>query len=284
MKKEFRKCLSKCFYGLCWLSTALAVLLLVVLIFSVVKNGMKYLNVTFLTSFPSRIAQNAGIYSALVGSFYLMGLTALISIPLGIGASLYLEEFARKTKLNAFIQLNISNLAGVPSIVYGMLGLVIFVRLMALERSLISGALTMSLLVLPVIIMASQEALKAIPNSIRFAALALGVSKWQMVRDHILPAAIPGMMTGTILALSRAVGETAPLIMIGAMSFVAFTPKSLKDPFTALPIQIYNWASRPNIEFAYLSASAIIVLMVFLIFLNAMAMWLRQKFSTKVRW
>lgn len=269
------------FQYLCLACVGVGIVLLIILLFSVVMQGWSYISADFFNNFPSRFAKKAGIKSALYGSLWLIVLTSLISVPVGVASSIYLEEFAKKNKFTDFIRLNIANLAGVPSIVYGMLGLVIFVRGFGLQRSVISGALTMSLLILPTIIIASSEALKAVPNSIRYAALALGSTRWQMVRDHILPASVPGMMTGTILGLSRAVGETAPLIMIGALTYVAFVPKSIHDPFAVLPIQIFNWASRPQIEFHYLAAAGIIVLLVFLLTMNALAIWIRHKFEKR---
>jgi len=211
-------------------------------------------------------------------------LTATFSIPVGIGAGIYLEEFAKRNWLSRFIQLNISNLAGVPSIVYGMLGLVIFVRGISLGRSVLSGALTMSLLVLPTIVIAAQEALKSVPNSIRLASFALGGTRWQTVRDHVLPSALPGILTGVILALSRAMGETAPLIMIGALTYVAFIPTGPMDAFTALPIQIFNWASRPQPGFHAIAAAGIIVLLAVLLSMNALAIILRIRYQGKSRW
>ncbi len=274
-----RKLVGKVSLLVCVASTLFGIVLLGVLLIDIVRDGYAYLDSQFLTSFPSRFPARAGIKSALWGSTWLIGCTALFSIPVGVGASIYLEEFAARNWFTRFIQLNIANLAAVPSIVYGMLGLVIFVRWLNLERSVISGALTMSLLILPTIIIASQEALKAIPDSIRFAALALGSSRWQMVRDHILPSAFPGMMTGVILAMSRAIGETAPLIMIGALTYVAFVPERLSDPFTALPIQIFNWASRPQHEFHNIAAAGIIVLLLLLLTMNAVAILSRNHFE-----
>jgi phosphate transport system permease protein len=211
-----------------------------------------------------------------------MGLVALIAFPLGVAAAVYLEEYAARSWVQSVIQTNIANLAGVPSIVYGILGLAVFVRWMfALTggRSVLSGALTISLLVLPVIIIAGQEAIRAVPGSIREASYGLGATRWQTVRHHVLPNALPGIMTGTILALSRAIGETAPLIMMGALTFIAFVPEGPRDAFTVLPIQIFNWASRPQDEFRNLAAAAIIVLLVLLLSMNALAIWLRNKYQ-----
>lgn len=272
------------FSKVCAMSAFLGVVLLAVLLFSVAKDGWHQLDFAFLNSFPSRFPARAGLKSALWGTIWMIGFTALFSLPLGVGASIYLQEFAPSNRLTRFIQLNIANLAGVPSIVYGMLGLVIFVRWMALDRSVIAGSLTMTLLILPIIIMASQEALKAVPDSIRHAALALGATRWQMVRHHILPASIPGIMTGTILAMSRAIGETAPLIMIGALTYVAFVPERPSDPFTVLPIQIFNWASRPQHEFHELAAAGIVVLLAVLLTMNALAIFIRHRYQRGLKW
>lgn len=272
------------FRAACFASTVAALIMLAVLVWDAFKDGLPWLDWQFLNSFPSRFPEKAGIKSALWGSVWLMVLTALFAIPLGVGAAIYLEEYARKSRLTTIIETNISNLAGVPSIVYGLLGLALFVRALQLERSVLSGALTMALLVLPIIIVASQEAILAVPNSIREASYALGATKWQTVRHHVLTNALPGILTGTILALSRAIGEAAPLIMIGALTFVAFVPESPLDPFTVLPIQIFNWVSRPQEAFHYLAAAGIIVLLVFLLTMNAAAIYIRNKYQKHLRW
>jgi phosphate transport system permease protein len=222
------------------------------------------------------------VKSAFWGTLWLMGLTAIFCIPIGIGAAIWLEEYAGRGILVRVIQTNIANLAGVPSIVYGILGLAVFVRALQLERSIIAGALTMTLLVLPIVIISAQEALRAVPPSIREGSLALGATRWQTIRSQVLPAAVPGMMTGIILALSRAIGETAPLIMIGALTYIAFTPASLNDPFTVLPIQIFNWVSDSRTAFHDLAAGAIIVLLVILLSMNALAVFLRARY--RIRW
>jgi phosphate transport system permease protein len=271
------------FKKLCALVTWSSVLLLAVLLFQVSVDGFSWIDWQFITSFPSRFPERAGIKSALVGTFWLIGLIAIISIPIGVSSALYLEEFAKPGKLSKFIEVNISNLAGVPSIVYGILGLAIFVRFFALERSLLSGALTMSLLVLPVIIIASREAIRTVPMSIRLGAYSLGATRWQTAWAHVLPASFPGIMTGVILALSRAIGETAPLIMIGALTFVAFLPEGPMDSFTAMPIQIYNWISRPQQEFHELAAAGIIVLLVVLLLMNATAIYIRNKTERRLK-
>lgn len=265
------------FARLCATVTWSSVFLLGVLLYQVSVDGLGWIDWQFISSFPSRFPERAGIKSALVGTLWLIGLIAVISIPIGVSSALYLEEFAKPGKINKFIEVNISNLAGVPSIVYGILGLAIFVRFFALERSLLSGALTMSLLILPVIIIASREAIRTVPMSVRHAAYSLGATRWQTAWAHVLPASFPGIMTGVILALSRAIGETAPLIMIGALTFVAFLPAGPMDSFTAMPIQIYNWISRPQQEFHDLAAAGIIVLLAALLIMNATAIYIRNK-------
>ena len=257
--------------------TWLGVVLLAILLARVARQGFGWLDLEFLSSFPSRFPEKAGILSALAGTLWLIGLTALISVPVGVAAAVYLEEFSRAGRLKTFIEINIANLAGVPSIVYGILGLAVFVRGLALGRSVLAGALTMSLLILPVIIIASREAIKAVPQSLRQGAMALGSTRWQTVRHHVLPSALPGMLTGVILALSRAIGETAPLIMIGALTYIAFTPEGPMDDFTALPIQIFNWTARPQKDFHSLAAAGIIVLLVVLLIMNAAAVLIRYR-------
>lgn len=274
---------AKLFSMFCGMVTWSGVLLLAILLYQVSIDGFRWLDWQFIDSFPSRFPERAGIKSALVGTIWLISLVALISIPVGVSTALYLEEFAGKSKISKIIEVNIANLAGVPSIVYGILGLAIFVRYMALERSLVSGALTMSLLILPVIIIASREAIKTVPMSIRYAAYSLGATKWQTAWAHVLPASFPGIMTGVILALSRAIGETAPLIMIGALTFVAFLPEGPMDSFTALPIQIYNWVSRPQQEFHELAAAGIIILLTVLLLMNATAIYIRNKTERRLK-
>ena len=269
---------------LCGISTIIALIVLALLLWDVWNDGHSWINLGFITNFPSRFAERAGIKSAIWGTIWLMILVTLISFPLGIGAAIHLQEYARKTRLTNIIEINISNLAGVPSIVYGILGLALFVRTLQLDRSILSGALTMSLLILPIIIISSQEAIRAIPTSIREASYALGATKWQTIRNHVLPYALPGILTGNILAISRAIGETAPLIMIGALTFIAFTPISLNDPFTAMPIQIFNWISRPQEEFHFIAAAGIIVLLVFLLTMNAAAILIRNKYQKYQKW
>ncbi len=234
----------------------------------------------FLSSFPSRKPAEAGIFSAVTGTLYMMVITAAVAFPLGVGAALYLEEYARRNWFSRMIQVNISNLAGVPSIIYGLLGLQVFVRVLEFERSVLAGACTMALLVMPIIIVSAQEALRTVPPSMREAAYAVGATRWQMIRFHVLPYAFGGMLTGNILAMSRAIGETAPLIAIGALTFIAFLADSPTDDFTVLPIQIFNWVARPQAGFHEIAASAIIVLMVILLLMNAAAIIMRQRTRT----
>ena len=274
---------ARLFSRFCGAITWSGVLLLAVLLYQVSIEGFHWLDWQFVDSFPSRFPERAGVKSALVGTLWLIILVAMISIPVGVSPALYLEEFAGKGRIAKIIEVNIANLAGVPSIVYGILGLAVFVRYMLLERSLISGALTMSLLILPVIIIASREAIKTVPQSIRYAAYSLGATKWQTTWAHVLPASFPGIMTGVILALSRAIGETAPLIMIGANTFVAFLPEGPMDAFTALPIQIYNWVSRPQEEFHELAAAGIIILLAVLLIMNATAIYIRNKTERRLK-
>ena len=234
----------------------------------------------FLSSFPSRKPSDAGIFSAVTGTLYMMVITAAIAFPLGVGAAIYLEEYARRNWFSRMIQVNVSNLAGVPSIIYGLLGLQVFVRVLEFERSVLAGACTMALLVMPIIIVSAQEALRTVPPSIREAAYAVGATRWQVIRFHVLPYAFGGMLTGNILAMSRAIGETAPLIAIGALTFIAFLADSPTDDFTVLPIQVFNWVARPQAGFHEIAASAIIVLMVILLLMNAAAIIMRQRTRT----
>ncbi len=272
-----RRRAAKAFRVVCLVVTLSAVALLLVLLADIARQGLPWVDRGFFESFPSRFPEKAGIKSALAGTIWLIAFTTLISVPVGIGAAVYLEEYAPDNWIARFIAINILNLAGVPSIVYGMLGLALFVRAFGLGRSVIAGALTMSLLILPVIIIASREAIRAVPRSLRLASFALGVSRWETVRSHVLPAALPGIMTGVILAISRAIGETAPLVMMGALTFVAFVPTGPLDEFSALPIQIFNWASRPQREFHELAAAGIIVLLVVLLLMNTAAIVIRNR-------
>jgi phosphate transport system permease protein len=252
---------------------------LAALLFDVLVDGAGRLSWDFLTSLPSRRASKAGLATALVGSIYVILLTAVIAVPIGIGAAIYLEEYGKRGRMARLIEINIANLAGVPSIIYGLLGLGLFVRTLGLGRSLLAGAATLALLVLPVVILSTREALRTVPNSLREGSYALGATKWQTIWTQVLPMAMPGILTGLILALSRAIGETAPLITIGAITYVPFLPDGLSSPFTVLPIQIFNWVSRPQAEFLTNAAAAILVLLVLLLTMNAVAIWLRDRYQ-----
>ncbi|VAX31165.1 Phosphate transport system permease protein PstA (TC 3.A.1.7.1) [hydrothermal vent metagenome] len=279
MKTGWRKKRETYFLWTCRSVTFLAIFILGVLLFHILSEGLAWLNVEFLTRFPSRFPAKAGLKSALFGSLWLIAMTALIAVPMGIATAFYLEEYASGNKLIRFFQINIANLAGMPSIVYGLLGLTIFVRYFGLDRSLWSGSLTLSLLILPVIIIAAKEAIRAVPDTVRLGAYALGARRWQVILGQLLPASLPGIMTGVILALSRAIGESAPLIMVGAFSYIAFIPEGPSDPFTALPIQIFNWAGRPQADFHGIAAAGIIVLLGVLFIMNFGAVMIRQKFQ-----
>lgn len=256
-----------------------AVGVLLLLLINVFSDGLQRLNWNFMSSYPSRRAENAGIIAGLMGTFYMVIITALVSIPIGIGAAIYLEEYGRKNLLGRIIEINIANLAGVPSIVYGLLGLGLFVRWMHLDRSILAGALTMGLLIMPVIIISTREAIRSVAPGIREASYAIGATKWQTIWHHLLPISFPSILTGIILAISRAIGETAPLITIGALTYVTFLPNSLDSPFTVLPIQIFNWVSRPQEAFHANAAAGIIVLLLFTLVLNSIAIILRNRFS-----
>lgn len=275
---------SRLFGMLCLSATVSAVLLLLFLMISIIREGYARLNLDLLLSMPSEDHSRAGIKLALVGSIWLIALTASFAVPVGIGTAIYLEEYARASRLRSLIQLNISNLAGVPSVVYGILGLGLFVRAMMLGRSVMSGALTLSLVVLPIIILAAQEALRSVPDSIRHSSYALGATRWQTIWRQVLPAATPGIMTGVILAMSRAIGEAAPLLVVGAVGTATFLPTKVSDEFSALPIQIFNWSSRPQPEFHDVAGAGIIVLMIMLICMNAIAVFVRYRFAKRVQW
>ncbi len=296
-RNKLSKWFDSSFYVIGFASTLIGLAILAVLIIDILIDGAGRLGWQFFTSYPSRKPEAAGILSAWIGTVWIMVLTALLAMPLGIMAAVHMEEYSKKSWLTNLIEINIANLAGVPSIIYGLLGLGLFVRVMSLERSVISGAATLAILVLPIVILSTREALRAIPFSIREASYALGATKWQTIRHQVLPAALPGIMTGIILAMSRAVGETAPLITIGALTYVAFLPTSpissefpfisfqgLFDPFTVLPIQIFNWVSRPQKGFFADAAAGIIVLLIITFLMNAIAVWIRHKHSKKIRW
>ena len=293
-KNEFR---NGAFAVIGLISTLIGLILLAVLLIDLAIDGMPRLSYKFLTSFPSRFPEEAGILSALVGSFLVLLVTAASAIPLGIAAGIYLEEYAGKNWLTDIIEINIANLAGVPSIVYGLLALGLFVQILKLGESILTGGLTLGLLILPMVIMATRESIRYIPNSIREASYALGATKWQTVKHHIVPYSTGGILTGVIIGLSRAIGETAPIITVGALTFIAFLPSSplssdfpyfsfkwLSDPFTVLPIQMFNWVSRPQHAFQLNAAAAGIVLMLMTLLMNGLAIYIRYKYRKKIKW
>jgi phosphate transport system permease protein len=263
------------------LVTVLALAALVTLLYDIIRDGAPRLSWQFLTSLPSRRASEAGIYTALIGSIYVIGLTSIIAVPFGVAAALYLEEYGGRGRLSRLIEINISNLAGVPSIIYGLLGLGLFVRAMGMGRSVLAGACTLAVLALPVVILATRESVRAVPKSLREGSYALGATKWQTIWHQVLPAAFPGILTGVILALSRAIGETAPLITIGALTYIPFVPEDIWSQFTVLPIQIFNWISRPQAAFAENAAAGILLLLVLLLVMNAAAIALRDRFQRR---
>jgi phosphate transport system permease protein len=265
------------------LSTLLGLVALGALLYDVLHDGAGRLSWQFLTSYPSRHAADAGIFPALVGSMFVIALTAAIAIPLGVAAALHLEEYGGRGRLSRLIEINIANLAGVPSIIYGLLGLGLFVRIMEMGRSVLAGACTLALLVLPVVILSTREALRAVPPSLREGSYALGATKWQTVWHQVLPAAFPGILTGLILALSRAIGETAPLVTLGALTYVPFAPNSIWSPFTVLPIQVFAWVSRPQAAFAENAAAGILVLLALLLLMNGAAIALRDRLQRRAR-
>lgn len=264
--------------------TMLGIIMLGVFLFNIISDGAARINWDFITSLPSRKPEKAGIYIAMMGTLWILVLTAIIAIPVGVAAGLYLEEYGKKSRLASILEVNIANLAGVPSIIYGILGLEVFVRMASLGTSIIAGALTLSLLILPIIIVATREALKAVPKTLREASFALGATKWQTISQQVLPAASGGIVTGVILALSRAVGETAPLILVGALTYVTIAPDSPMDHYSVLPMQIFNWVSRPEKEFATNAAAAIIVLLLVTFIMNGAAIYLRYRWQKKVKW
>lgn len=278
---QIRRFKERAFYSAILVATCLALGFLIYLLYSTFAQGSGRLDVEFFTNFPSRKPAQAGFKSAIWGTVWLGGMTLIFSVFFGVGAALYLQEFGERNRFARWVEISISTLAGVPSIIYGMLGLGIFVRFFELGRSVLAGALTLSLLIIPVIIIASREALKAVPDTTRMAAFALGATKWQTVRDHVFPAAIPGIATGVILAMARAMGEAAPLILLGALTYVAFVPESPMDAFTAMPIQIFNWTSRPQEAFHNLASTGIIVLLGFLLICNSAAIFIRTRWGRK---
>jgi phosphate transport system permease protein len=279
------------------MATFVGMITLAALILDLAIDGLDRLSHDFFTSFPSRFASRAGILTAWVGTTLVMLVTAFTAVPLGVAAGIYLEEYAGKNWLTAIIEINIANLAGVPSIVYGLMALGLFVYQLRLGQSILTAGLTLALLILPIVIVATRESIRAVPGSIREAAYALGATKWQTVKDHVIPYSTGGILTGVIIALSRAIGETAPLITIGALTFIAFLPGSpftsefpfisfewLMSPFTVMPIQMFNWISRPQQEFHLNAAAAGLVLMVMTLAMNAVAIYLRYRFRKRIKW
>jgi phosphate transport system permease protein len=279
-----RKLNGTLFYGACVASIAFLLVILGLLLYDVLSKGLPWLDIQFLTGVPSARPARAGILPAIVGTVEVGVLVALFTFPTGVAAAIYLGEYAEDNRLNRLLQMNISNLAGVPSIIYGIFGLALFVRLLGLGQTVFAAALTLSLLILPVVIIASIEALKAVPDSQREGAYALGATRWQMVSGSVLPAAAPGVMTGVILAMARAIGEAAPLLVVGAFVFVTFLPQPFDGQYTVLPIQVYQWAVRPQEDFQGISAATIIVLLVIMFALNALALVLRARLSRHINW
>jgi phosphate transport system permease protein len=272
------------FYGAALFAVGVSLLALLLLLVDIAARGLPALSLDFLTGTPSRRPSQAGIMPALVGSILMGVLVGIITFPLGIGAAIYLREYARDSRLNRLLRTNISNLAGVPSIIYGIFGLELFVRAMSLGFTLIAGALTLSLLILPVVIIAAIEALDAVPDSQREGAYALGATRWQMVSGAVLPAAGPGILTGIILAMARAIGETAPLILVGAVTFVTYPPNPFSGGYTVLPIQVYQWAQRSQEDFRAIAATGIIVILAVLVLLNILAVLIRIRLSRHIQW
>ena len=264
-------------HGLGLGATLIGLLVLAILLADILLDGLGRLSWDFLTGLPSRRAESAGIFPALAGTVWVIAVTTVLAVPIGIGAAVYLEEYGDRGWWARLIEINIANLAGVPSVIYGLLALGLFVRTLGFGRSVLAGAATLALLVLPVVILASREALRAVPPSLREGSYALGATRWQTVWHQVLPVALPGMLTGTILALSRAIGETAPLLAIGALTYVPFAPDGIRSPFTVLPIQVFNWMSRPQEAFLENAAAGIMVLLVLLLGMNGFAAWLRDR-------
>ena len=280
-RRKIRGFVEKISYVVFLLSVCVGIAGLILLLFEVFTNGIPWVSWDFITEYPSRHPEEAGLFSALMGTMWLMGMTAIFTVPVGVGAAIYLEEYAPKNWLTRVIEINVANLAGVPSIVYGLLGLALFVYWMHMGRSILAGALTLSLLVLPIVILASREAIRAVPNAYREAAYAMGADQWQVIKGVVLPSAVPGILTGTILAMSRAIGEAAPVIAISALVYMTFIPAHPMERFTVLPIQIFNWVARPQEDFRGLAAAGIIVLLVILLTMNAIAVFVRNKYQVR---
>ena len=266
------------------ISTLFGLIILAIFLINILVDGVSRLNLSFLTNLPSRFPGKSGILTAWTGTLWILVLTAAFAIPIGMAAGIYLEEYGKKTRLFNFLEINIANLAGVPSIIYGILGLEIFVRMLKLGGSLLTGSFTLALLILPVIIVVTRESIRAVPQSLRDASYALGASKWQTIRNQVLPACMSNIFTGIILALARAIGETAPLIVIGALAYVPFVAKSPMDEFTVLPIQIFNWISRPQHGFVVNAAAAIIILLLITFMMNGVSIYLRNRWQKKMKW
>ncbi len=281
-RKTWRKYRDGFFFSLFFGSVLIGVLGLSALLFDVLTDGLSHLDWHFLSNYASRHPDQAGILAPIAGTFWVIIMTAAMTIPLGVGTALYLEEFAPNNRITRLIQLNIANLAGVPSVVYGLLGLAIFVQLLfSGTRSLTAGALTLMLLILPIVIIASQEAIRAVPSSHRDAAFAMGATRWQVIKMVVLPQAVPGIMSGLILALSRAIGETAPILVVSSLVFITYVPTTPNDRFTVIPLQIVTWVSQPQADFREIAAAAIIVLLVMLLSMNALAIYIRAKFQRR---
>ncbi len=279
-----RKLTGTVFYGACLAAVGVLLLALAILLFDILSRGLPWLDPQFLTGVPSRRPASAGVLPALVGSLEISVIVGLLTFPIGVAAAIYFTEYARDTRANRLLQTNISNLAGVPSIIYGILGLAVFVRLLDFGPTVLAAALTLTLLILPIVIIASIEAIRAVPQAQREGAYALGATRWQMVRRSVFPAAAPGIMTGIILAMARAIGEAAPLILIGGVGFVTFLPTPLSGAYTVLPLQIFDWAKRPQDDFASISSAAIIVILVLMFILNALALVVRARLSRHIQW
>ena len=279
--RKTRRFLGPLIYVILLISVCIGVLGLAILIFDVLDKGLPWLSWHFVTDYPSRHPEEAGLFSALIGTVWIMFMTAIFTVPVGVGAAIYLEEYAPRNIFTKILEINVANLAGVPSIVYGLLGLALFVYWMNMGRSILAGALTLSLLVLPIVILSSREAIRAVPDSYRQGAYAMGADQWQVIKGVVLPSAIPGILTGTILALSRAIGEAAPVIAISALVYLTFIPSNPMERFTVLPIQIFNWIARPQEEFRGLAAAGIIVLLIILLSMNAVAVYLRNRYQAR---
>jgi len=280
-KNRFKDKLLKYFGILC---TVAGLIILIFFLVDIFMDGVQRIDWKFITSLPSRFPEKAGILTALMGTIWVFVLTSLIAIPIGVGAGIYLEEYRKKGILSNLLEINIANLAGVPSIIYGLLGLEVFVRILNFGGSLLAGSFTLALLILPIIIVATREAIRAVPKTIKEASFALGATQWQTISRQVLPASASSIITGIILALSRAVGETAPLIVIGALAYVPFVPKTPMDEFTVLPMQIFNWVSRPQHGFIINAAAAIVILLLLVFFMNGIAVYLRNKAQKKIEW